>query len=122
MKCVYETNTVKRCKMDRDRFGRFLPGNQVAVGNRGNREPKYGNNNAMKHGLYHQYTGVLHSRNGGLSIYNNGIYLGTLPEKYYHTTEAGELMIDILAVQCLIGVFGLPETLFGDPEYVEYYE
>ncbi|HEM6577781.1 hypothetical protein [Streptococcus orisratti] len=108
--------------MDRDRFGRFLPGNQAAVGNRGNRKPKYGNNNAMKHGLYHQYTGVLHSRNGGLSIYNNGIYLGTLPEKYYHTTEAGELMIDILAVQCLIGVFGLPETLFGDPEYVEYYE
>ena len=40
--------------MERDVRGRFLPGNQVARGNRGNRQPKYGNNNAMKHGLYSQ--------------------------------------------------------------------
>lgn len=31
-------------------------------------------------------------------------------------------MIDILAVQCLVEVFGLPGSLFGEPEYVEYYE
>lgn len=76
----------------------------------------------MKHGLYNRYTGVLRSRGGGLSIYNNGVYLGSLPEKYYHTAETGELMIDILAVQCLVEVFGLPDSLFGEPEYVEYYE
>lgn len=108
--------------MERDNGGRFLHGNQVARGNRGNRKPKYGNNNAMKHGLYNRYTGVLRSRGGGLSIYNNGVYLGSLPEKYYHTAETGELMIDILAVQCLVEVFGLPDSLFGEPEYVEYYE
>ena len=31
-------------------------------------------------------------------------------------------MIDIQVVQRLIDVCGLPESLFGDPEYVEYYE
>jgi uncharacterized protein YjcR len=39
--------------MDRDpKTGRFLPGNQLAVGNRGNSNPKWGNKNAMKHGLF----------------------------------------------------------------------
>lgn len=108
--------------MDRDGLGRFLPGNQIARGNKGNRKPKYGNKNALKHGLRQTYTGVLRNRKGGLSIYKNGVYLGTLPEKYYHTTESGELMIDILVVQCLVEVFGLPDTLFAVPEQVEYYE
>lgn len=39
--------------MDRDpRTGRFLPGNKAAQGNRGNTYPKWGNKNAIKHGLY----------------------------------------------------------------------
>lgn len=39
--------------MERDlKTGRFLPGNKVAVGNRGNTKPKWGNRNALKHGLY----------------------------------------------------------------------
>ncbi|NRD81147.1 hypothetical protein HPT25_28045 [Bacillus sp. BRMEA1] len=39
--------------MERDpKTGRFLPGNQAAVGNQGNRKPKWGNKNALKHGLY----------------------------------------------------------------------
>lgn len=38
--------------MDRDAQGRFLPGNQLAKGNKGNRYPKWGNKNALKHGLY----------------------------------------------------------------------
>ncbi|MCY7110831.1 hypothetical protein MK435_08185 [Streptococcus oralis] len=108
--------------MERDVRGRFLPGNQVARGNRGNRQPKYGNNNAMKHGLYNRYTGLLPGRSGSLSIYKNGVYLGSLHKKYYHITEKGEIMIDVQVVQRLIDVCGLPESLFGDPEYVEYYE
>lgn len=39
--------------MNRDpKTGRFLPGNKTAVGNRGNRKPKWGNKNAMTHGMY----------------------------------------------------------------------
>ncbi len=38
--------------MERDEKGRFLPGNQAAVGNRGNRKPKYRNKNALKHGFH----------------------------------------------------------------------
>lgn len=108
--------------MERDSLGRFLPGNQVAKGNRGNRKPKNGNKNAFKHGLGQTYTGLLPSRNGSLSIYNNGVYLGSLGKKYFHTTEKGEIMIDVQAVQDLIDVYGLPENIFGEPEYVEYYE
>ena len=108
--------------MERDSLGRFLPGNQVAKGNRGNRQPKYGNKNAFKHGLRQTYTGLLPSRGGGLSIYKNGVYLGSLGKKYFHTTEKGEITIDVQAVQDLIDVYGLPENIFGEPEYVEYYE
>lgn len=85
--------------MERDSLGRFLPGNQVAKGNRGNRQPKTGNKNAFKQ-----------------------VYLGSLGKKYFHTTEKGEIMIDVQAVQDLIDVYGLPESIFGEPEYVEYYE
>lgn len=38
--------------MDRDFRGRFLPGNKVAKGNKGNRYPKWGNKNAVKTGEY----------------------------------------------------------------------
>lgn len=39
--------------MDRDpKTGRFLPGNREAVGNKGNRKPKWGNQNALKHGFF----------------------------------------------------------------------
>ena len=36
----------------RDELGRFLEGNTVAVGNKGNENSKWGNKNAFKHGLY----------------------------------------------------------------------
>lgn len=39
--------------MERDpKTGRFLPGNRAAVGNKGNTKPKWGNKNALKHGLF----------------------------------------------------------------------
>lgn len=40
----------------RDKLGRFAPGNQIAVGNKGNRNPKWGNKNAVKHGFYEKLT------------------------------------------------------------------
>lgn len=36
----------------RDERGRFLPGHVISKGNRGNRNSKYGNQNARKHGLF----------------------------------------------------------------------
>lgn len=45
--------------MQRDAKGRFLPGNTAAQGNRGNIKPKYGNQNAKKHGLFAK---VLHGQ------------------------------------------------------------
>ena len=39
--------------MERDpQTGHFLPGNRVAVGNKGNYKPKWGNKNAVTHGWY----------------------------------------------------------------------
>ena len=102
--------------MERDSQGRFLPGNQVAKGNKGNRKPKYGNSNALKHGLRRGYTGLLPSREGGVSIYKNGAYLGTLPDKYFNHSEDGALWVDYSACQYLVLVCGLPESMFIEPE------
>lgn len=113
---ICQTNTVKGCYMERDSRGRFLPGNQVAKWNRGNRKPKYGNTNALKHGLRQRYTGLLPSRTGGLSIYKGGLYLGTLPSKYFQRLETGELLIDYTACQYLVLVCGFPDDMFGPPE------
>lgn len=116
MEQFYQTNTVERCNMERDSRGRFLPGNQVAKGNRGNRKPKYGNSNALNHGLRRGYTGLLPSQKGGVSIYKMGAYLGTLPDKYLHHSEDGALWVDYNACQYLISVCGFPESMFSEPE------
>lgn len=47
-----ETNTDNSCNGRDPKNGRFLPGNKIAVGNRGNENPKWRNQNAVKHGLY----------------------------------------------------------------------
>lgn len=112
--CYFQTNTVERRSMERDSRGRFLPGNQVAKGNRGNRNPKNGNKNALKHGLRSSYTGLLPSQRGGLSIYKKGAYHGTLSDKYYYYSNDGSLWIDCEACQYLISVCGLPRGMFEE--------
>ncbi|GEM_PF-1938973 len=61
----------------RDERGRFVRGNTVAVGNKGNRHSKYGNENAKKHGMYskllfaQEIVGdelILHAFHKGVSI------------------------------------------------------
>lgn len=101
--------------MERDSRGRFLPGNQVAKGNKGNRKPKYGNSNALKHGLRRGYTGLLPSLKGGVSIYKNGAYLGTLPDKYFHHSEDGALWVDYNACQYLISVCACLKVCLANP-------
>jgi hypothetical protein len=59
--------------MERDpKSGRFLPGNQTAVGNRGNRKPKWGNKNAKKHGLFSTFVFPRILDDGRLLLYKKG--------------------------------------------------
>jgi len=51
--------------------GRFLPGNKIAKGNKGNRRPKYGNTNALKHGMYKRIAMVA---NNGWLVIDQGPY------------------------------------------------
>lgn len=77
----------------RDELGRFVKGNTVAKGNKGNTNSKWGNQNALKHGLYartYNYTykiledGTLNLNNGvkpllirpaGYKVINERIYI-----------------------------------------------
>lgn len=61
-------------KRQRDELGRFVKGNTVARGNKGNRQPKYGNQNALKHGLYARtYLYYIKRLDDGSLLLNNGI-------------------------------------------------
>ncbi|RKQ13449.1 hypothetical protein [Ureibacillus endophyticus] len=39
-------------QLQRDEKGRFVRGNTISVGNKGNTYPKWGNKNAKKHGFF----------------------------------------------------------------------
>ncbi|MCM3800031.1 hypothetical protein M4A92_15660 [Caldibacillus thermoamylovorans] len=57
--------------MERDpKTGRFLPGNKIAVGNRGNCKPKWGNKNALKHGFFQNMTCYEFLNDGRLKLFN----------------------------------------------------
>lgn len=75
--------------MDRDlKTGRFLPGNKAAVGNRGNTKPKWGNKNAVKHGLFSTVIVPKVMNDGRLRLYKKGA--GTVlikPEGYFIADE-----------------------------------
>lgn len=58
----------------RDYLGRFIKGNTVARGNKGNTAPKYGNQNALRHGLFAQsHRFICEIRKDGTLYVNNGI-------------------------------------------------
>ncbi|MGM7637600.1 hypothetical protein [Bacillus sp. Hm123] len=71
--------------MERDqKTGRFLSGNKVAVGNRGNRNPKWGNKNAVKHGFYETITIMEVQDDGRLLIFQSGAGAVRInPSAYY---------------------------------------
>ncbi|MGG4462630.1 hypothetical protein ABEO79_00235 [Micromonospora provocatoris] len=55
--------------MQRDQAtGRFMKGNTASIGNKGNRNPKWGNKNAVKHGLYETVILPKILDNGNLSL------------------------------------------------------
>lgn len=61
--------------MERDpKTRRFLPGNKAAVGNRGNRKPKWRNKNALKHGFFQQvFISMCVDDDGWLKIHQSGV-------------------------------------------------
>lgn len=58
--------------MERDpETGRFLAGNKAAIGNKGNRNPKWGNKNAVKHGLFSSGPFAKVHKDGNLYIFTS---------------------------------------------------
>lgn len=80
--------------MERDPVtGRFLPGNKIAVGNRGNRNPKWGNKNAFKHGFYGHVQLHKFDKDGCLYVFfNRNFAYKVTPDQYFHD-EQGRLRI-----------------------------
>lgn len=90
----HETNTVERsARMNRDpKTGRFLPGNQVAAGNKGNRKPKWGNQNAMKHGFCSNISFLRLQEDESLLAQSKGNCLLIKPG-FAYKDENGNLMV-----------------------------
>ncbi|OKL35497.1 hypothetical protein [Domibacillus mangrovi] len=87
--------------MQRDpKTGRFLPGNQVAAGNRGNQKPKWGNKNAVKHGFYQTFIVPKMQSDGSLHLYKKGVDIVAIQPEGYRLEEDGSISIrdDVAAV------------------------
>lgn len=89
--------------MERDpKTGRFLPGNKAAVGNRGNRKPKWGNKNAVKHGMYSEIF-LPKISDGYLYLISQYNIMRLKPEYFYQDSE-GLIWIHDKAVPVLEGL------------------
>lgn len=66
----------------RDTRGRFIKGNTIAKGNKGNTESKWGNQNALKHGIYSRYKGLNYIK-GFVYVIVNNYSVGVLSPKDY---------------------------------------
>ncbi|GAB3797485.1 hypothetical protein [Virgibacillus kimchii] len=72
--------------MQRDNRGRFLPGNQMAKGNKGNTKPKTGNRNAVKHGFFEKLP-VTKLRDDGTLYISNGVSAFTIKEEGFYIDD-----------------------------------
>lgn len=66
--------------------GRFLPGNQIAKKNKGNQKGKWGNRNAIKHGLFGMISPLARLYGDCLMIY--------ITPKRWVQLGPGEFLID----------------------------
>lgn len=92
--------------MERDELGRFLKGNQIAKGNKGNTMPKWGNKNAVKHGLYSTHNTALLDSRGNLCIFLSMKNIIRIPPSHFYEDEQGRYRIhdDIVDVLESLGV------------------
>lgn len=81
----------------RDELGRFVKGNTVAKGNKGNTNAKWGNQNALKHGLFAKaHRTIYEIREDGTLFVNNGITpLQIQPEGYKVINDRVHIRNDI---------------------------
>ncbi|PPA70174.1 hypothetical protein [Jeotgalibacillus proteolyticus] len=77
--------------------GKFLKGNRFAVGNKGNRKSKWGNSNAVKHGLYENLAVYFLTESGFLQIRsrNGGVFL--IPPEAFENHRLGMLIREDIA-------------------------
>jgi uncharacterized protein YjcR len=80
--------------MERDpKTGRFLSGNKAAVGNKGNRLPKWGNKNAVKHGFYQTFIIPSIGEDGNLYLYKKSVGYTVIPPNGFFKDEEGRIWI-----------------------------
>ncbi|MBO1005775.1 hypothetical protein [Pseudogracilibacillus auburnensis] len=80
--------------MQRDpETGRFLPGNKIAKGNKGNCSPKWGNKNALKHGFFAKHQLARITQEGELDVFTGkGVAYRIAPD-YYFVDEQGRVRL-----------------------------
>ncbi|SEN86719.1 hypothetical protein SAMN04488134_102136 [Amphibacillus marinus] len=81
--------------MQRDDRGRFMKGNSMAGGNKGNTLPKYGNKNAVRHGLYSTFQVVtkLTTTDEYLYIYLSRSNMIKIATSHFFIDEQGRIRI-----------------------------
>lgn len=79
--------------LQRDELGRFIKGNQVAKGNKGNTAPKWGNKNAVKHGLYSTHNTALLDSQGNLCIFLSMNNVVRIPPSHFFKDAQGRYRI-----------------------------
>lgn len=89
-------------KPGRDERGLFTKGNSIAKGNRGNRYPKYGNQNSLKHGLYCRAVYALRydESSGRLFLKASGATIAEIPAEHF-CIDAGQVYCSPAAVEVL---------------------
>lgn len=109
--------------MQRDELGRFVTGNQVAKGNKGNTNPKWGNKNALKHGFFATHQLARFTKDGELEIFTSKGIAYRIAQGYFFEDEQGRIRLHDKVSNMLekMGVkFELVEDVPEDVYQIEY--
>ncbi len=80
--------------MERDpKTGKFLSGNKVAAGNKGNHKPKWGNKNALKHGFFQTFIFPELKDDGNLYLHKKGLDTVVIKPAGFFKDEEGKIRI-----------------------------
>ncbi len=96
--------------MERDEFGRFAKGNTQAIGNKGNKRPKWHNRNAIRTGEYANESGLYYEKEELYIIYKNES-VAIIDKDYYKIVDRSIYVTDEM-VNTLISRFYFPEKWF----------
>lgn len=96
----------------RDANGRFVKGNSVAKGNKGNTSPKWGNLNAMKDGWYSRYSGIYLTIDGIAFVIHQNVSVGVLHKDDYLIAKDKSCLVKDEVASYLIDHYRLSEDSF----------